>query len=374
MHLARLGGVQRRSSSPSVQTRPSFRNVTDVLGIDQPPVSAWLSENIEGAIGPFEFEFITGGHSNLTYKVTGSDGASIVLRRPPMGAILASAHDMSREHRIISAVGKTSVPVPRALGLCEDESVNGAPFYIMSYVVGVVVADADIASEALPDPAMRHVLSESVIDVLADLHLTNPDDIGLGELARKEAYLDRQLKRWAGQWEKAKTRELPEMEEAHRLLVERKPDQRYTGIVHGDYRLGNLLSSPEDGSVQGVLDWELCTLGDVLADVGYILNNWVQLGEEVIEGATSAPTSIGGFTTREALVERYSERTGFEVGDINYYRAFQAWRLAAIVEGVLNRYIQGVMGDDSIDTDQYKLQVEGLVGNALELLQAAADQ
>jgi aminoglycoside phosphotransferase (APT) family kinase protein len=129
-----------------------------------------------------------------------------------------------------------------------------------------------------------------------------------------------------------------------------------------------MLSRPSDGTVQAVLDWELCTLGDVLADVGYLLNNWVQPGEEVIEGATSAPTMIGGFTTREEVVQRYSERTGFEVADINYYRAFQAWRLASIVEGVLNRYLQGVMGDDTVDTDQYKLQVEGLVGKALELL------
>ena len=158
------------------------------------------------------------------------------------------------------------------------------------------------------------------------------------------------------------------MEQAHRLLVVAKPEQKYTGVVHGDYRLGNLLSDPVNGTVEAVLDWELCTLGDVLADVGYILNNWVQPGEEVIEGATAAPTSIGGFTTREDLVERYSARTGFEVADINYYRAFQAWRLAAIVEGVLNRYLQGVMGDDSVDTDQYKLQVEGLVDKALELL------
>jgi aminoglycoside phosphotransferase (APT) family kinase protein len=342
--------------------------VTDVRGIDHQPVSAWLDENIDGADGPYEFEFITGGHSNLTYKVTAVNGKGLVLRRPPLGAILASAHDMEREHRIISAVGKTAVPVPDALGLCTDDAVNGAPFYIMNYVEGVVVSDDEIAAEALPTTGERQALSLSVVDVLADLHLSNPDDIGLGELGRKEAYLDRQLKRWAGQWEKSKTRELPEMDRAHELLLEAKPDQRYTGIVHGDYRLGNMLSRPSDGTVQAVLDWELCTLGDVLADVGYLLNNWVQPGEEVIEGATSAPTMIGGFTTREEVVQRYSERTGFEVADINYYRAFQAWRLASIVEGVLNRYLQGVMGDDTVDTDQYKLQVEGLVGKALELL------
>lgn len=339
-----------------------------VKGIDSHPVGAWLDENIDGVKGPYQFEFITGGHSNLTYKVTPSDGQTLVLRRPPMGAILASAHDMAREHRIISGVGKTEVPVPDALGLCEDDDVNGAPFYIMNHVEGVVVADSEIAEESLPDHSVRKTLADDAVDVLAKLHLANPDDIGLGDLGRKEAYLDRQLKRWAGQWDKTKTRELPQMERAHELLVEAKPEQRYTGIVHGDYRLGNMLANTTNGTVQAVLDWELCTQGDVLADVGYILNNWNQPGEPVVEAATQAPTTMGGFGTREELVERYSEKTGFEVANINYYRAFQAWRLASIVEGVLNRYLQGVMGDDTVDTDLYKVQVEGLVDTALELL------
>ncbi len=341
---------------------------TEVRGIDRVPVTEWLEANIDGATGPFDFDIITGGHSNITYKVTGSNGASYVLRRPPLGAVLASAHDMEREHRIISGVGKTTIPVPRALGLCEDITVNDAPFYIMNYVEGVVLHNDETVEELMPDVALREATSRSVIEVLARLHLTNPDDVGLGELGRKEAYLDRQLKRWAGQWEKSKTRELPAMERAHQLLVEAKPEQKYTGIVHGDYRLGNMLTDPSNGSLAGVLDWELCTLGDVLADVGYLLNNWVQPGEESARGATANPTSVGGFRTREELVQHYSELTGFEVTSINYYRAFQNWRLAAIVEGVLARYLQGVMADDTVDTDLYKIQVEGLCEQALELL------
>ncbi len=339
-------------------------------GIDHGPVSAWLEANIDGATGPFEFEFITGGHSNLTFKATGADGRRLVLRRPPLGAVLATAHDMAREHRIISAVGQTEVPVPATLGLCEDESVNGAPFYIMDYVDGVVLHDGDITEEAVPDHDVRATLSRSVVDVLADLHLADPDTIGLGELARKDAYLDRQLKRWRGQWEKSKTRELPDMEEAYELLVDAKPEQRYTGVVHGDYRLGNMLVDPASGAVAAVLDWELCTLGDVLADVGYILNNWVQPGEPNLRGATANPTMVGGFTTREELVEAYSARTGFEVANVNYYRAFQNWRLAAIVEGVMARYLQGVMADDSVDTDEYKVQIENLAAESLVLLRS----
>ncbi len=341
---------------------------TEVRGIKQAPVTEWLEANIDGASGPFDFEIITGGHSNITYKVTGSDGTAYVLRRPPLGAVLASAHDMAREHRIISGVGQTTIPVPRALGLCEDETVNDAPFYIMNYVEGVVLHNDEAVNEAMPSNELRAATSKSVVQVLANLHLTNPDDVGLGELGRKEAYLDRQLKRWAGQWEKSKTRELPEMERAHQLLVEAKPEQKYTGIVHGDYRLGNMLIDPTNGAVAGVLDWELCTLGDVLADVGYLLNNWVQPGEESARGATANPTSVGGFGTREELIAHYSELTGFEVTSVNYYRAFQNWRLAAIVEGVLARYLQGVMADDSVDTDLYKVQVEGLCEQALDLL------
>ncbi len=331
-------------------------------------MSEWLAANIEGATPPFDFEFITGGHSNLTFAVTGADGRRLVLRRPPLGAVLATAHDMSREHKIISGVGRTTVPVPAALGLCSDESVNGAPFYIMDFVDGVVLHDAEIADAEMPDRGARGRLSGSVVEVLADLHLADPDAIGLGDLGRKEAYLDRQLERWRVQWEKSKTRELPAMEAVYELLVAAKPEQRYTGVVHGDYRLGNMLIDPSAGTVTAVLDWELCTLGDVMADVGYILNNWVQPGEESLRGATDYPTMAGGFSTREQLIESYSEHTGFEVRNANYYRAFQSWRLAAIVEGVLARYLKGVMADDTVDTDAYKVQIENLADESLRLV------
>ncbi len=337
-------------------------------GIDPKPVSEWLAANIEGAEPPFTFEFITGGHSNLTFAVGCADGRRLVLRRPPTGAVLATAHDMAREHRIISGVGNTDVPVPSALGLCADEAVNGAPFYVMNYVDGVVLHDGEIADAELADHDHRQTLSTSVVDVLADLHLADPDAIGLGDLGRKEAYLDRQLKRWKGQWEKSKTRELADMDQAYELLVSTKPEQRYTGVVHGDYRLGNMLVDPTSGTVAAILDWELCTLGDVLADVGYLLNNWVQPGEDSLRGATAFPTQHGGFTSREQLVHAYSTRTGFEVGNVDYYRAFQHWRLAAIVEGVLARYLKGVMADDSVDTDQYRLQVENMATESLRLL------
>lgn len=339
----------------------------EVPGIRADRVTAWLESHIPGAKPPFEFSLITGGHSNLTYRVSDSEGHVYVLRRPPLGAVLATAHDMAREHKIISGVGKTDVPVPPALGLCEDVEVNDAPFYVMAFVDGLVLADAIITAKHFPE-SERARIGESVVQVLSRLHAVDPDAVGLGDLGRKENYLARQLKRWRGQWDKSKTRELPAMDEIYDALIERMPEQVGASIVHGDYRLGNMLTAP-DGSIAAVLDWELCTLGDPLADLGYLLNNWSEPGEvgPTSRGAALSPSSAGGFQTRAQIVERYTELTGRDASGVGYYRAFQYWRLAAIVEGVLARYLKGVMGGKA-DTDVFRLQVDGLAASALELV------
>ncbi len=187
-----------------------------IHGIDIARVTAWLVEHIDGAIAPFEFDVIVGGRSNLTYTVTGADGTKYVLRRPPTGAVLATAHDMAREHKIITGVGKSSVPVPPALGLCTDEAVNGAPFYVMGFVDGVVLDGAD--KGALLTVENRRAAGLDLIDVLADLHAVDVDEVGLGDLAKREGYVERQVKRWSTQWERSKTRELPAVEEVARQL------------------------------------------------------------------------------------------------------------------------------------------------------------
>jgi aminoglycoside phosphotransferase (APT) family kinase protein len=341
----------------------------EILGIKVEPVSAWLAENIDGAVAPFEFEIIVGGHSNLTYRVTDANGTPTVLRRPPLGAVLATAHDMGREHKIITGVGQTDVPVPRALGLCTDDSVNDAPFYVMDFVDGHVLETAGLTRKVLPEESQRWALGESVIDTLVKLHQVDPDDVGLGDLGRKEAYLDRQLKRWRGQWEKSKTRELPAMEETYELLLAAKPEQKFTGIVHGDYRLGNMLSGT-DSQVKAVLDWELCTLGDTRADVGYNMNNWAQPDDPEQANTTGdaiSPTAAGGFQTREEFIRAYSERMGHEVENVDYYRSFQHWRLAAIVEGVLARYLKGVMANKA-DTSAFKKRIDYMAETALQLV------
>jgi len=343
-----------------------------VDGIAVGPVAEWMEQNITGAVGPFEFEIITGGHSNLTYRVVAGDGTNFVLRRPPLAAVLATAHDMEREHRVISAVGLTAVPVPKALGLCTDEAVNGAPFYIMNYVDGVVLHDEEAVLESIPDLLIRAEISRSAVVALANLHTADVHAIGLGNLGRTEGYVDRQLKRWQGQWEKTKTRELPAMDEAYERLIRTKPDQRYTSVVHGDFRLGNMLVSPTSGQVLAVLDWELCTLGDPLADFGYLLNNWLEPGEPNYRGATDFPTQTGGFLTKDEITDIYCERTGFDPDHLaehgDFYRSFQMWRLAAIVEGVYSRYLKGALGELTEDIDDYAEQVTNLAEAALELL------
>lgn len=337
-----------------------------VTGIEHEAVSAWLAEQVSGATPPFEFSLITGGHSNLTYEVAAGDGQRYVLRRPPLGAVLATAHDMAREHKIISAASRIPIPVPRALALCQDTGVNGAPFYIMSFVEGHVLESADQVRELFPAEEARDRLADAVLDTLASLHLADPDSVGLGDLSRREAYLDRQLKRWRTQWEKSKTRDLPEMDQAYEGLLAAKPEQVYTGIVHGDYRLGNMLSR-SDGSIAAVLDWELCTLGDTLADLGYLLNHW---GEPDDPEGPVGPTAAGGFPRRSELIRRYAERTGYEIKNVDYYRSFQIWRLAAIVEGVAARYMKGVMGDPSADTRGFQVAVEALARQSLALVRA----
>ncbi|HTO69236.1 MAG TPA: phosphotransferase family protein [Myxococcota bacterium] len=339
----------------------------EVRGIDLPRVSEWFAAHVAGARAPFQFELITGGHSNLTYKVTDSAGELFVLRRPPLGAVLATAHDMGREHKIIAALGRhTLVPVAPALGLCQDVAVNGAPFYVMKFVKGHVITDATTVARLFTEP-QRAEVGASLIDVLARLHCVDPDAVGLGDLGRKDAYLPRQLNRWRTQWENSKTRELPAMEEVHEALVAMMPSQKDATIVHGDYRLGNCITG-DDRKIQAVLDWELCTLGDPMADIGYLMNNWAEPGETGGTAAAAAsPSAAGGFQSRAEILEIYARKTGRDVTNVDYYRAFQYWRLAAIVEGVMARYLKGVMGGNA-DTRAFKAQIDGLAASALDLV------
>jgi aminoglycoside phosphotransferase (APT) family kinase protein len=334
----------------------------DIEGVHAANVTQWFISHVEGVVPPLEFSLIAGGHSNLTFSVQDAKGQTYVLRRPPLGHVLESAHDMGREHKIISALADSEVPVAKTIGVCHDLEVNQAPFYVMAFVAGPVLHDAEAASSLTAEE--RVALGFDVVDVLAKLHGIDPDQVGLGDLGRKEAYLARQLKRWNKQWEASKTHEVPAMDETSRLLAERMPEQIGASIVHGDYRLGNMIV--DGGRILAVLDWELCTLGDPLADVGYFLNWWVLPGEAEED---TAPTAAGGFPDRDVLTERYAKATGRDLSDIAYYRAFSHWRLAAIGQGVYKRYLMGAMGENrDMDLDAYKLSVATRAEAALALL------
>ncbi len=331
-------------------------------GIDKVRVTDWLAKHVAGLEPPLDFTLIAGGHSNLTYRFEDRRGRAWVLRRPPLGHVLESAHDMGREFRIIDALRDSEVPVPAARALCRDIAVNGAPFYVMAFVEGEVLHDAEAA--ARQPEAERRAIGLDVVRVLAGLHRIDPDAVGLGGLGRRDAYLARQLKRWKRQWEATKTHEIPEMEEIARILEATMPTQVGSAIVHGDYRLGNMIVG--DSRVRALLDWELCTLGDPLADVGYLLNSWIGPDEET---PATAATAAGGFPSRDVIGAHYAELTGRDLGGIGYYRAFSHWRLAAIGQGVYKRYLVGAMGErDDFDLESYKNSVATRAGAALELL------
>jgi aminoglycoside phosphotransferase (APT) family kinase protein len=326
-------------------------------GLDAPRIEAWFGANAGEVELPLEFERIAGGRSNLTFAVTDAAGRRWALRRPPLGKRLASAHDMGREFRIISALQGTAVPVPPAVGLSEE---GEDPFYVMGWVDGPILRSRREA-DAFPRPSDRRAIGERVVETLVTIHDVDPDAVGLGDLARREDYVARQLHRWHGQWQKQHTRELPLVDEVHDRLAARIPEQGPATIVHGDYRLDNVILS-SDGEVAAVVDWELCTLGDPLADVGLLLVYWGEEGDELVpllEPATIAP----GFPTRDEVRALYAERSGRDLSEIDFYMALGLWKLAIVLEGVFARYTAGQYGESDADNgvQQFAHTVERLV-------------
>jgi aminoglycoside phosphotransferase (APT) family kinase protein len=342
----------------------------DVPGVDVARVSEWLEGNVVGARGPFRFDLIAGGHSNLTFRVTGSDGERFVVRRPPLGHVLASAHDMGREHKIIAALQTTPVPVAPALGFCDDPEVNGAPFYVMKFVDGLVIRDREAAERDLA-PAARRRASESIVDTMAAIHAVDPSAVGLDELGRHEGYIARQLKRWYGQWNAQKTRELPAVDRVHDALLERIPEQGPATLVHGDYRLDNCMVDPH-GDVVAVLDWEICTLGDPMADLGLLMVYWTGPGDAASAWTGQACTAPG-FLDRADLAHRYTEVSGRDTSQLDFYVAFAYWKLACILEGVYARYLGGALGQrDPAELAPFNQQVIDAATTAEARLEALA--
>lgn len=337
-------------------------------GLDTAAVGAWLAARVPGVRLPLVGELITGGHSNLTYRLTDQDGRRWVLRRPPLHGVLPTAHDMAREHMILSALAGTAVPVPPVVGLCEDDAVTGAPFYVTEHLTGLVLRAVGDAA-GLPEPT-RARLGERLVDTLAALHDLDPEAVGLGAMVRRTPYLQRQLRRWQEQWQRSRTRELPLADDVHRRLVAQQPQQSdEQRIVHGDYRLDNLMVD-HAGRIVAVFDWELCAVGDPLTDLGVLLAYWTEQGEEPIPFLPPT-TALPGFPDRRTLVDRYRQRTGRPVDGIGYYHAFACWKVGVIAEGVAARYAAGAMDGRVEQAQVFLAAADGLFRRADALLRDA---
>jgi aminoglycoside phosphotransferase (APT) family kinase protein len=313
-------------------------------------------------------ELIAAGMSNLTYVVApeGRDGEAVILRRPPTGAVLATAHDMAREHRVITALGGTPVPVPRTLHLCTDPSVLGAPFYVMERVVGVHVAE-ELPPGYADQPAERRAIGEGFVDVLADLHAVDPVAVGLGEFGRPEGFLARQVRRWTMQWEATRDTERPALDALAARLAQTVPTTQRSSVVHGDYRLDNCLLDPGlPGRISAVLDWEMSTLGDPLTDLGMLFVYWPEAGEERAS-MLSPVTTLPGFPTRREVAERYASRTGTDLSALSWYVGFAFFKFAAIVAGIVARSAAGAMAGKDITGYAER------IGPCVELGRAALD-
>ncbi len=335
-------------------------------GYDQAAVEAWIGEHTDRLTPPFEWTRLEGGHSNLTYRIEDGQGRTAVVRRPPQGKLLPKAHDMSREWALISALGETAVPVPEAIVFCESPEVTGAWFYVMALVDGRALYTRSETEAWVPE-AKRRQLAHSFIDVLADLHAVDPDEVGLGELGKRDSYVGRQVKTWYRSWTASVEPAQYDDPRAHALreyFLEHLPEQGPARVVHGDYGVHNCLTGP-DSIVAAVVDWEISTLGDPLADLAYALNIWPREKGDPSVGA-DAPTAASGFPTRSELAERYAERTGRDLSELAYYEGFNRWKTAAILHGVYARYCQGKKSTEGIDLDEMRGRITGALDLAEE--------
>jgi aminoglycoside phosphotransferase (APT) family kinase protein len=335
-----------------------------IVGIDPEAVTRWLDQLGVGFTGPLRFERIGLGQSNLTYLVRDADDRRWVLRRPPLGRLLASAHDVAREARIMAALAPTDVPVPQILGVAQDPEIADVPLVLMEFIDGQVIDTMAIAESLAPQ--RRRQIGVSLPVTLAKVHAVDIDAVGLSDLASHKPYAQRQLKRWAAQWEQSKTRELPELDDLTRRLAAAAPEQRELSLVHGDLHLRNAIVSRGTGAVIGVLDWELSTLGDPLADMGTMLAYWPEPGEDM--GDFEAST-LDGFPDRAELTRSYLQQTGRDPHALKYWHVLGLWKIAIIAEGVMRRAMDTRQNKAASGTPTIK-SIDAFVDAARELADA----
>jgi aminoglycoside phosphotransferase (APT) family kinase protein len=349
-----------------VSGKSSGKLTSIVEGAEPERIGGWLADQLhDPAWRECTVALIAGGKSNLTYLVA-SPAGELVFRRPPLGHVLPTAHDMAREHRVITALGNTAFPVPRTLLYSPAEgNPLGVQCYAMERVIGHICRDEFPAGYA-DEPEQCRPIAEALVDVLADLHATDPAAIGLGDFGRPEGFMDRQLKLWSKQWERSKTDELPPLDALRDELIRTKPERFPQSLVHGDFRLDNcILHAAEPGKIVAVLDWEMSTLGDPLADFGAMLAYWADPDEdEPLAAARIVPplTRRPGFLSRRGLVERYAARTGLDVSRMDWYLAFAYFKLAVICQGIAARAAGGAMLGSGFEDAQGLVELQVRAG------------
>ncbi|WP_439033123.1 phosphotransferase family protein [Gordonia terrae] len=330
-------------------------------------VREWLRGVETGTVGDLKATLIAGGRSNPTYALTDGD-RSWILRRPPQGHVLPTAHDMGREYRALSSLKDSAVPVPRTVGLCTDPSVIGASFYVMDKLDGITLRTQNDTLQLTE--AQRAGLADSMMTTLAELHDIDPADVGLANWGKPEGFLARQIQRWQRQWDASATSDRPEVAELFRRLQAGLPSRSYPGIVHGDFKIDNMMVDRDDPTrILGVLDWEMSTLGDTITDLGILCSFWDHEGE-FFNPITAGATALPGFPTRDELVERYVSARGIDVPDIDWYLVFADFKIAIILEGIHARHAQGhTEGEDFAGVGE---MVGPLLGRALERASASS--
>jgi aminoglycoside phosphotransferase (APT) family kinase protein len=343
-------------------------------GIRLENVTRFFRESVPGGDAPLRFELISGGRSNLTYRVD-LPGRSVALRRPPLGHVLPTAHDMRREYRVLTALADSAVPVPRPIALCEDASVNDYPFYVMEYRPGVVL-QTEIPRGYLSEPADRERASRALVATMVALHGVDVAAAGLADFGRPDGYLERQLRRWRTQWEANRTAPLPEIDTLLARLARALPARSDAALVHGDFRFGNLALDPRDpGRVIAVYDWEMATLGDPLADLGYTLIYWIEPGDPQPRGSieeVGAVTAQPGFLSRKEVAAAYAAASGRDLSQIDFYQVLALTKLAVISEGILKRFQLGHIAGASPAV--MSRAAEPLAARALAIADASDDR
>ena len=335
-------------------------------GLDPVALRSFLDSAVPGFVsGDLSAYLIQGGRSNLTYSVT--DGSqTFIVRRPPLGHVLSTAHDMGREYTVLSALAATDVPVPRTIAMCDSPDVIGAPFYVMEFVDGAIYRTA--AEAAALGPSRISDLADSLVDVLVGLHAVDPASVGLSEFGRPDGYLERQLRRWGKQLDASRSREVAGIDELHRRLAKQLPAHTgHVGVVHGDYRLDNAIADPASDRIIAVLDWEMATLGDQLTDLGLMLMYWEQMTNP-LEASMFGREPVSGLPPPAALRARYAERAGADLDDLPWYEAFAHFKLAVIAEGIHYRFVAGqTLG---AGFEQFGPMVPQIVARGLSMMEA----